>query len=195
MRWITSGSWILQTRASPPLTVFAIFARDAGPKASGGSVRSSGAMTLYIPRRTGNLQITCTCYVRSSGERSCSKPDYGVRKSTGTGKTTTDDLYLLAETLHVRGFSEPEFQEDLINGLVMDSRRKSALKALAKSFARRNRFDEVLEKSMWSADFVRGKGSGLIFLLHGVPGVGKTCTAGITSSYPVFIYSVKNSRD
>lgn len=85
----------------------------------------------------------------------------------------------------MRGFSEPNFQEDMINGLVMDSRRKSALKALAKSFARRNRFGQELEQSMWSADFVRGKGSGLIFLLHGVPGVGKTYTAGITASFPL----------
>ena len=66
----------------------------------------------------------------------------------------------------------------MINGLIMDSRRKDALKALAKSFARRNRHGEELGRSMWSADFVRGKGSGLIFLLHGAPGVGKTCTAG-----------------
>ncbi|GME23628.1 hypothetical protein BDV95DRAFT_572261 [Neofusicoccum parvum] len=29
----------------------------------------------------------------------------------------------------------------------------------------------------WSADFIEGKGRGLIFLLHGTPGVGKTYTA------------------
>lgn len=32
--------------------------------------------------------------------------------------------------------------------------------------------------SIWSADFVQGKGEGLTFLLHGKPGVGKTYTAG-----------------
>jgi hypothetical protein len=31
----------------------------------------------------------------------------------------------------------------------------------------------------WSADIVKGKGEGQIFLLHGAPGVGKTCTAGM----------------
>ena len=30
----------------------------------------------------------------------------------------------------------------------------------------------------WSADFIQEKGEGQIFLLHGTPGVGKTCTAG-----------------
>lgn len=29
----------------------------------------------------------------------------------------------------------------------------------------------------WSADFIRSKGEGQIFLLHGPPGVGKTYTA------------------
>ena len=85
----------------------------------------------------------------------------------------------LSETLHVRGFSEPDFQEDMIHGLVMDERRKETIKALAISFARRNKHGEELAQGMWSADFVRGKGSGLIFLLHGMPGVGKTCTAGM----------------
>ena len=86
----------------------------------------------------------------------------------------------LQETLHVRGFSEPDFQEEMIHGLVMDDRRKETIKALAKSFARRNKFGEELAQGMFTADFVRGKGSGLIFLLHGMPGVGKTCTAGMT---------------
>jgi flagellar biosynthesis GTPase FlhF len=31
----------------------------------------------------------------------------------------------------------------------------------------------------WSADFIQEKGEGQIFLLHGTPGVGKTCTAGM----------------
>ena len=74
----------------------------------------------------------------------------------------------------------------MINGLVMDSRRKEALKGLAKSFARRNKLGQELSQSMWSADFVRGKGGGLIFLLHGVPGVGKTCTAGMTVPFLAF---------
>jgi flagellar biosynthesis GTPase FlhF len=34
------------------------------------------------------------------------------------------------------------------------------------------------EVKAWSADFIQEKGEGQIFLLHGTPGVGKTCTAG-----------------
>jgi hypothetical protein len=71
----------------------------------------------------------------------------------------------------------------MINGLVMNETRKMTLKALAKSFARKNKLGENVPRDMWAADFVKGKGSGLIFLLHGKPGVGKTCTAG-TSLLP-----------
>ncbi|KAK0644823.1 hypothetical protein DIS24_g8468 [Lasiodiplodia hormozganensis] len=35
----------------------------------------------------------------------------------------------------------------------------------------------------WSADYVKGKGEGLIFLLHGKPGVGKTYTAECISAH------------
>ncbi|KAI3321961.1 P-loop containing nucleoside triphosphate hydrolase protein [Xylariaceae sp. AK1471] len=88
------------------------------------------------------------------------------------------------EKLHVRGFSEPKFDEDMINHLVMDPQRKQMLKSLAKSFARINKNGEKLPQAPWTADFVQGKGHGLIFLLHGRPGVGKTytaeCIAGFT---------------
>ncbi|KAK1831670.1 hypothetical protein QBC39DRAFT_350605 [Podospora conica] len=80
-------------------------------------------------------------------------------------------------TVHVKNLSEPEFDETMIDGLVMDKARKSTLMSLAKSFGRRNKMGQEMSKGIWTADFVQGKGSGLIFLLHGRPGVGKTCTA------------------
>jgi signal recognition particle GTPase len=84
----------------------------------------------------------------------------------------------LIELLDVSGFSEPKFDENMIENLVMDEKRVKMLKALAKSYARLNKHEEKSELDMWSADFVKGKGNGLTFLLHGTPGVGKTCTAG-----------------
>lgn len=78
-----------------------------------------------------------------------------------------------AELLPVGGFTQPDFEEELIDNLVMEEKRLKTLKALAKSFARVNQFGEGLKEEHWSADFVKGKGNGLIFLLHGKPGVGK----------------------
>lgn len=85
------------------------------------------------------------------------------------------------ERLHVKGLAEPDYEENMIDQLVMDEKRKTTLKALAKSFIRVNQFGEKSTREPWSADFVKGKGNGLIFLLHGSPGTGKTCTAGEVS--------------
>lgn len=89
-----------------------------------------------------------------------------------------------------------KFDDGLINNLVMDTKRLKTLKALAKNFARLNKNEELMTEGPWSADFVKGKGHGLIFLLHGKPGVGKTCTAGKLSlliprswRYALFIHT------
>ncbi|KAL3298182.1 P-loop containing nucleoside triphosphate hydrolase protein [Colletotrichum asianum] len=105
--------------------------------------------------------------------------DYPGELSTFVG---LDDLrnWVLTklEDVRVHNLYEPEFNENMISHLVMSESRLKTLKALSKSFARVTETEEVLTDKRWSADFVRGKGNGLIFLLHGKPGVGKTCTAG-----------------
>ncbi|KAH9227104.1 hypothetical protein K456DRAFT_1902670 [Colletotrichum gloeosporioides 23] len=81
------------------------------------------------------------------------------------------------EHVHIRNLTEPHYSENMISHLVMSESRLKTLKALAKGFARLTQHNESMKDARWSADFVRGKGNGLIFLLHGKPGVGKTCTA------------------
>jgi hypothetical protein len=67
----------------------------------------------------------------------------------------------------------------MIDVLVMDETRVRTLKALVNSFARIDKNERPIDQGPWAADFVKGKGNGLIFLLRGMPGVGKTCTAGM----------------
>ncbi|KAK2023511.1 ATPase [Colletotrichum zoysiae] len=57
--------------------------------------------------------------------------------------------------------------------LVLDEEIKMTVKALIGKFAAAGSG----KVSPWANDFVRNKGEGRIFLLHGAPGVGKTCTA------------------
>ena len=67
---------------------------------------------------------------------------------------------------------QPEFQVDLIKDLVLDEDAKSMIKALSHRYTMQSQTGNA-----WSADFIRNKGEGQIFLLHGKPGVGKTTTA------------------
>ncbi|OLN81693.1 ATPase family AAA domain-containing protein 3B 4, partial [Colletotrichum chlorophyti] len=57
--------------------------------------------------------------------------------------------------------------------LVLDDEIKVTVKALIGKFAA----TDSGRVSPWGNDFVKNKGEGRIFLLHGAPGVGKTCTA------------------
>ncbi|KAL2281949.1 hypothetical protein FJTKL_11220 [Diaporthe vaccinii] len=87
------------------------------------------------------------------------------------------------DTFHVKNFREPQFQQQMINSLVTDEDRVTTLKALAESFIRVNQSGDTIKRQAWTADFVKGKGNGITFLLHGRPGVGKTYTAECIAEY------------
>ncbi|KAL8795190.1 MAG: hypothetical protein Q9195_002345 [Heterodermia aff. obscurata] len=76
------------------------------------------------------------------------------------------------EALFVDKFSKPVFQVDLMKELVLDDDAKAMVKALSQRYTMQSEANDS-----WSADFVKNKGEGQIFLLHGKPGVGKTTTA------------------
>ena len=56
--------------------------------------------------------------------------------------------------------------------LVLDKDAKAMVQALSQRYTM-----HAETNNTWSADFVKNKGEGQIFLLHGKPGVGKTTTA------------------
>jgi replication-associated recombination protein RarA len=66
--------------------------------------------------------------------------------------------------------------------LVLDDHTKRTIRALIGKFSTTAGADDNEDGahrlvSPWGNDFVKNKGEGRIFLLHGSPGVGKTCTA------------------
>ena len=65
------------------------------------------------------------------------------------------------------------------NTLVMKDERRRLIKALAENYQNKTESSAQPAHNPWAADFVAGKEEGKIFLLHGMPGVGKTYTAGI----------------
>ncbi|KAI9737349.1 MAG: hypothetical protein M1834_009503 [Cirrosporium novae-zelandiae] len=102
----------------------------------------------------------------------------------------TEDLILLptrvfAYILRTRKFAQLSISDlrevrprkDGFNGLKLPKGHKRMVQALVKSHFMAKAFQEKYTNDDYEADLVRGKGNGLIILLHGAPGVGKTSTA------------------
>jgi hypothetical protein len=73
-----------------------------------------------------------------------------------------------------------EYNMDAFQSLVLPSEQKSMIHSLVRIHA-----DERLQFD----DLIKGKGKGLIFLLHGSPGTGKTLTAGEHPPY-LFLFMI-----
>lgn len=66
---------------------------------------------------------------------------------------------------YVRSVSEIKFDDTAFDSLVLDEKKKKLMKAL------------VLHSNKGFSDIITDKSGGCIFLLHGLPGTGKTLTA------------------
>ena len=62
-----------------------------------------------------------------------------------------------------------KFRDDAFKNLVIKGKHKTVVKAMVRSY---------LSKEPGFTDLIHGKGRGLVLLLHGSPGTGKTLTAG-----------------
>ena len=83
---------------------------------------------------------------------------------------------------YIDDVSEIHYQEDAYNYLVLDQSKKDIIKGLVTCHGNSN-----------LTDFIDKKGLGLVFLLYGPPGVGKTLTAEATCEYlqrPMYNISV-----
>ena len=77
------------------------------------------------------------------------------------------------EELNINHVSSFEPNGNAIKNLVMDDKHRKLIEVLTYKYQDTERD----RKEAWNADFIRSKGEGQIFLLHGPPGVGKTYTA------------------
>ncbi|KAL7943263.1 P-loop containing nucleoside triphosphate hydrolase protein [Trichoderma barbatum] len=75
--------------------------------------------------------------------------------------------------LHIANLSPVKADKEAFKYLVLDDDIKMTVRALIGQYT--TGVDGQV--APWGNDFVRNKGEGRIFLLHGAPGVGKTCTA------------------
>ncbi|KAI0457342.1 P-loop containing nucleoside triphosphate hydrolase protein [Xylaria acuta] len=131
----------------------------------------------------------CSCSACGKGERSNELSRFAVFQDLDPSHDDApkDDLYfqvvskvvagfLLGERrwghFHVEKLCDVKFDREAFKYLVLDDEIKTTVKALLGKFASVDG-----HVSAWPSDFVKSKGQGRIFLLHGSPGVGKTCTA------------------
>lgn len=73
------------------------------------------------------------------------------------------------ESVRVSQLKRVQFSEDLFKSLVIKTNFKTLIKAMVRS---------CLSNKPAVNDLIQGKGRGLVVLLHGSPGTGKTLTAG-----------------
>jgi len=89
------------------------------------------------------------------------------------------DINLVKDVEYTSGFED----------LVLPPGHKETVRALVANHSRSPNIDVGKQKEERSIDLVRGKGKGLVILLHGAPGVGKTSTAECvadTTKRPLF---------
>ncbi|KAL8351071.1 hypothetical protein RB601_000793 [Gaeumannomyces tritici] len=68
-------------------------------------------------------------------------------------------------------------QQDVFKDLKIDPKHKQMIESLVKTHFEKQAMQKAYGTGNLNQDLIRGKGSGLFMLLHGVPGVGKTATA------------------
>jgi hypothetical protein len=101
-----------------------------------------------------------------------------------------DELLLLPRRVVAYVFRERQFfmldtkslkklpvSDNVFNDLKIDLSHKAMVISLVKSHLDKQAAQKMRPSISMNQDLIRGKGSGLVILLHGVPGVGKTATA------------------
>ncbi|RAH59929.1 AAA family ATPase [Aspergillus piperis CBS 112811] len=102
-----------------------------------------------------------------------------------------DDLALLPRRVIAYAFRERKFvmvdirglkkkdpaPQNVFKDLKIDPDHKRMVRSLVKTHFARQEIQKHQPNASLNQDLIRGKGSGLVILLHGVPGVGKTATA------------------
>ncbi|KAK1837192.1 hypothetical protein QBC39DRAFT_395224 [Podospora conica] len=92
--------------------------------------------------------------------------------------STTIPAFILPQrtwgTIQIARITPVRPDPDAFSQLVLDPSIKLTVRALISKFTPATPTPAV---TPWPSDFIKSKGEGRIFLLHGPPGVGKTCTA------------------
>ncbi|RAK96589.1 uncharacterized protein BO80DRAFT_429008 [Aspergillus ibericus CBS 121593] len=134
-------------------------------------------------------------YPQSQQEKEyCSEQDaflaHLIHGRQGQYRLNNEDIYLLPRRLFAYSLQDRrfvavdvdnlnliEYGESRFESLIINQGHEKMLRALIQSHFSRKEIYNLAGNHMTTQDIVHNKGRGLIILLHGVPGVGKTSTA------------------
>ncbi|KAI5785369.1 P-loop containing nucleoside triphosphate hydrolase protein [Pyronema domesticum] len=103
------------------------------------------------------------------------------------GFSLGDKIYLQFAVENIRDIV---FNKTAFDSLVLPEKKKSIVKALVETHTKNKQ-----GKKPGIDDIIKGKGQGLVVVLHGRPGVGKTLTAeGISESLQLPLYMIGTSQ-
>ncbi|KFZ23239.1 hypothetical protein V502_02283 [Pseudogymnoascus sp. VKM F-4520 (FW-2644)] len=147
--------------------------------------KSANSVELWlIGDTTSSNQIDKSVMKSSMDLDALTDEDLLICSPTVLGFSLEDKLWLEFE---VADISEISWNESLFHQLAILSELKKLIEALTT-------FQSGGEAKHTSDDFVEGKGRGLIMLLYGPPGVGKTMTAeGLSEHLKRPLYTIKNT--
>ncbi|KAI5816128.1 hypothetical protein BZA77DRAFT_387834 [Pyronema omphalodes] len=104
------------------------------------------------------------------------------------GFSLGDKIYLHFAVDNIRDIV---FNKTAFDSLVLPEKKKSIVKALVETHTK----NKQGKKKPGIDDIIKGKGQGLVVVLHGRPGVGKTLTAeGISESLQLPLYMIGTSQ-
>lgn len=133
------------------------------------------------PEETANRDIEVDGITKTNEIPTFSDEEYIIASPVVLGFSFNDKMWL---EFTVSGVKEITWNENAFESLVLKEDTKSILKALVQS--------QKSNSAKNIDDVIRGKGKGLVAVLHGPPGTGKTLTAeGIAEllKYPLYTVS------
>lgn len=112
---------------------------------------------------------------RRSSKPPMSEDDFALLPKRMFGYALWERKFVLVDVRNV----EQRIGDDIdnpFNNLQIDHGHKKMIQALISSYLANKRLEDDMRTHL-TQDLIRGKGKGVVILLHGLPGVGKTATA------------------
>lgn len=152
--------------------------------------RLIGETTELLPVKSGVASRQYNRFIKDDTFLKAVAENARRTKPTKEDQLTGDCLALLTGRVFAYVFQERKFAQLAVaklrqspkTGLALDSLKippaiKEAIQGSIQGHLIKKAAEHKMDHSWVSLDLIRGKGTGLFILLHGVPGVGKTATA------------------